>query len=278
MSPDDQLDVAPGLADAVRRAYVRPVGEAVATRQVSAIVAAAGAGAEPADRRPRGRVWRSALSLAAATLVLPAGLATAGVSLPDALERPYRAVGITLPHQSARPESPSSLPVVPARPPSAHKIDEPTRPTVPSTRRPAAGSEGRTDLADPPSEVHGSRDRAAPRSVGGAGGPGAASRRSSGSRRPATRQPSKGVKHGKPSASTSPRGSRTDRSRRHTTSGTRKPASDRRAQDTPSAQAPPAAAADRAPMPQSTSPMPKHRAAPSRSPRSARASRTVVSG
>jgi len=118
MSPDDPPDLDPALADAVRRAYVRPVDEVTARRHVSAIVAAAGE--EPVARRPRQRrrVWRPVLAAGAATLLLPAGLAVAGVELPNAVERPYRTVGIKLPHQtgSAPNSAPATRPVTPRGP------------------------------------------------------------------------------------------------------------------------------------------------------------------
>lgn len=108
MSLDDQPVIDPDLAAAVRRVYVRPVDEATAQRHVNAVVAAAteAAGGEtlvrrPGRRRPRARrrAWRSALAAGGAALLLPVGLAVAGVSLPSAVDDPYLAVGITLPHQ-----------------------------------------------------------------------------------------------------------------------------------------------------------------------------------
>lgn len=102
MERDDQPELDPALADAVRRAYVGPVGEGTAQRHLSAIVAASTADASTpiADRTPRRRAWWTAVAVGATTLLLPAGLAVAGVSLPDAVEQPYRAVGIQLPHQA----------------------------------------------------------------------------------------------------------------------------------------------------------------------------------
>src|SRR3954466_10135664 len=98
----DDHDVDPALAEAVRRTYVRPVDDDVAARHVTQIADAARAGGTPA--RPalragaRRRLWRPALAAAAAVLLLPVALATAGVELPDAVDAPYREVGIRLPH------------------------------------------------------------------------------------------------------------------------------------------------------------------------------------
>ena len=121
MSPDDQPDLDPALADAVRRAYVRPVDEVTATRHVSAMVAASGASEKPATApaRLRRRAWRPALAATAATLLLPVGLAAAGVTLPEAVEKPYEVVGISLPNQprDVRP-APAVTPLTPATTPS----------------------------------------------------------------------------------------------------------------------------------------------------------------
>ncbi len=125
MSRDDQPELDPALADAVRRAYVRPVDEGTAQRHVNAMIAAsAAAGDEPVARRsPRRRSWRVAVTATATTLLLPAGLALAGVSLPGAVEEPYRFVGITLPHQSPR---------TPAVPTPARTIPTPTTSPAPA--------------------------------------------------------------------------------------------------------------------------------------------------
>jgi len=121
VSPDDQPDLDPALADAVRRAYVRPVDEVTATRHVSAMVAASGASEKPATApaRLRRRAWRPALAATAATLLLPVGLAAAGVTLPEAVEKPYEVVGISLPNQprDVRP-APAVTPLTPATTPS----------------------------------------------------------------------------------------------------------------------------------------------------------------
>jgi len=132
VSPDDQPDLDPALADAVRRAYVRPVDEVTATRHVSAMVAASGASEKPATApaRLRRRAWRPALAATAATLLLPVGLAAAGVTLPEAVEKPYEVVGISLPNQprDVRP-APAVTPLTPA--------------TTPSTPAPSRSSDAR---------------------------------------------------------------------------------------------------------------------------------------
>ena len=93
------------LADVVRRAYSRPVDDATAGRHVAAIVEAARRSDHPpvAPRVParRRRLWRPALVAGAAALALPAGLATAGVSLPPAFTAPYDVVGVELPNQAS---------------------------------------------------------------------------------------------------------------------------------------------------------------------------------
>jgi hypothetical protein len=144
VSSDDQPNLAPALADAVRRAYVRPVDEGTAGRHMSAIVAAASAGGEPVARRSRHRrrVWRPILAAAAATLLLPVGLAVAGVSLPNALQQPYRAVGISLPHQTghaAPAPVPAMRPVTPHTPAVPPATATPARPAKQRARHPHAG-------------------------------------------------------------------------------------------------------------------------------------------
>lgn len=135
MPARDEPDLDPVLSDAVRRAYVRPVDEGTASRHVSAIIAAADAGAQPRARRPRRsrRLWRPALGVGAAVaLLLPVGLAAAGVSLPAAVERPYGVIGITLPNQHAdappavtTPRSPA--PSAPAATTTTARPQEPKR-------------------------------------------------------------------------------------------------------------------------------------------------------
>jgi hypothetical protein len=132
---DEHPDLDPVLADAVRRTYVRPVDEGTASRHVSAIVAAAAGCAAPTRqlRRPR-RAWRPVLGAGAvATLLLPVGLAAAGVALPAAVEKPYSVVGITLPHQSAEAPAP---PVTTPRP-----LTAPTRAPASTTAKPRNGSD-----------------------------------------------------------------------------------------------------------------------------------------
>ncbi len=152
MPTRDEPDLDPALADAVRRAYVRPVDEGTASRHLSAIVAAAETEAGtpvPARRTRRVRhAWRPILGVGAvATLLLPAGLAAAGVSLPRAVGKPYRAVGITLPNQ--KPDAPASAPTPAPRP-----VAPPTSATTPAApapppraprarRSPAAGEQRR---------------------------------------------------------------------------------------------------------------------------------------
>jgi hypothetical protein len=145
VSPGDQPQVDPDLADAVRRAYVRPVDHVTATRHLSAIMAAASAGGEYVARRSRvrRRAWRPIVAAAAATLLLPAGLAVAGVNLPDVVERPYRAVGLEVPHHTRPAAAPAMRTVAPVRTPTS-----PARPRP--AEQPARHSQAR----------HGQRDRA----------------------------------------------------------------------------------------------------------------------
>jgi len=155
VSPDDQHDLDPALAGAVRRAYVRPVDEITAQRHVSAIVAAAArAGDAPAQppRRVRRRVWQTVVATATTVLAVPVGMAAAGVTLPDAVTQPYRSIGIALPHQAreerSAPATPSVRPATttapqatsPAtagrRPHAAHGVSSTgTRPGAPTTPR-----------------------------------------------------------------------------------------------------------------------------------------------
>lgn len=166
MSPAKPPDIDPVLTDAVRRAYVRPVDEATAGRHVSAVVAAA-AHPEPPQAAGRiapsrrGRAWRPVLAAGAATLLLPVALAVAGVSLPEAIEEPFREVGITLPHQGHDSDR-SPAPVAPAvtqtiRPPVAI----PPAPSSPPRRGGAA--KGRD-----PGSAKGRDHRAVPRRPGAA--------------------------------------------------------------------------------------------------------------
>jgi hypothetical protein len=118
VSPVEEPELDPALADAVRRAYVQPVDQGTAARHVTAMASVAAA-QDPIVARSvvtwPGRIWRPALAGAAATVLLPAALAVAGVSLPRAIDRPYGALGIALPHQahsSGQRRTPSP-PVVP---------------------------------------------------------------------------------------------------------------------------------------------------------------------
>jgi hypothetical protein len=160
MPARDNPDLDPALADAVRRAYVRPVDGDTASRHVSAIVAAAGdASTQPLSRPQRRRrpSWPPVAAAAAAiTFLLPVGLAAAGVSLPSVVEDPYRAVGIRLPNQAKhapQQSAPAPWPVtagVPARTattsaPQAATTAAPPRAGEPGARRERApGSQGRS--------------------------------------------------------------------------------------------------------------------------------------
>jgi hypothetical protein len=182
--PDDQPPVDDALAAAVRRVYVRPVDERTASEHVSAIVAAAAepathAVAAPSARRRRG--WRVGLAAGAATLLLPVGLAAAGVTLPDAVEQPFKAVGIELPNQP-RPEPPAPAtpaarppaPRLPAVPPAAKPLApavpasaKPLAPARPAPSRPQSGR-GRASGAKPavkPAPPQSRRDRAPARAT-----------------------------------------------------------------------------------------------------------------
>lgn len=100
------------LEEAVRRAFVAPPAEETERRHLVAIAAAV----EEAKRRPapaspvsrRRTLARLAATGAAAALALPvalAGLAFAGVSLPDAADTAFESVGIDLPNQAADDEA-----------------------------------------------------------------------------------------------------------------------------------------------------------------------------
>jgi hypothetical protein len=136
---DHPPELDPAFSEAVHRTYVRPVDEHTAARHVAAmaqaareIEAPAHAGALAGRPRRRTRAWRPALATGLAVLGLPAGLAVAGVDLPDPVDAPYSVVGIDLPNQDERraPATPASD--TPSRLPAA---------TQPST--PAAPSQGR---------------------------------------------------------------------------------------------------------------------------------------
>ena len=91
--PHDDLD------DLIRRTYVRPVDEDVAARHLEAMDAAVRelvptpSVRAPAPRRRRA-LLRPAFATGRALVALPAGLAVAGVDLPDAVSAPYEAGGV----------------------------------------------------------------------------------------------------------------------------------------------------------------------------------------
>ena len=219
MAPDDQPELDPFLADAVRDVFVRPVDEVTARRHVSVIAAAARTGAEPVARRPRGRrrMWRPILAATAATLVLPVGLAVAGVSLPGAVERPYRAVGIELPHQTRDVHpAPARRPVTHRTPPTTSTTAEPAHPR-PAEQRPRRragdGQEGRAKRrgapVDPAGRQHKSR-RSSVRPAPGAGARQTGPRGATGiERKPPSRRPSARPRPARSNRPTSPRPPRT---------------------------------------------------------------------
>ncbi len=144
MSTDDQPDLDPQLAKAVRRAYVQPLDEATVTRHVSAISAAAAAEegelVRPSARSHR-RPWRAAAAGVAATLLLPVGLAVAGVSLPKVVSRPYDSIGVSLPHQAGDDATRATPHVSPRTPTTAGTTTSPV---------PRAGSQTATRAEDRP--------------------------------------------------------------------------------------------------------------------------------
>ena len=123
---------------------MRPIDGATARQHLNAIVAAAG---EPVSA-PRRRPWRALVAAAAAAFVLPAGLAVAGVSLPAAVERPYGAVGIALPHQQQATPTPA---------PVTRPIEPPATPSPTPTPEHRAGGK-----RQPPAGAHhGERSKSA---------------------------------------------------------------------------------------------------------------------
>jgi hypothetical protein len=105
---DNDTEVAAFLAD-VRATYVSEPEEAIASRHVAAIAheAALVLGrrtAQPSWRRTmRNRFLRPVATLGAATLaaiLATAGLAVAGVTLPDPAQNAFNKVGISLPNQA----------------------------------------------------------------------------------------------------------------------------------------------------------------------------------
>ena len=145
MLPDDQPEVDPALADAVRDTLVHPVDPATARRHLSAMVAAAEAGAQPAARRwrPRRPMWRTGLAAGAATLLLPAGLSFAGVPLPAIVEWPYHAIGFDLP--KSPPEATPRSPDAPATVPGSGSTATPTAAPSIERERPRAGERSAGD-------------------------------------------------------------------------------------------------------------------------------------
>jgi hypothetical protein len=142
----------------VRRSYVRPLDEDVAARHLTAIAAAAReqeasphALAPSRQRRRLGLAWRPALATGLAALVLPTGLAVAGVDLPDPVNAPFDAVGIELPNQS------SSVDAAPATPPAAVPASQGPRDAGPST------APGRTGETGPSTGERGDDRKDAPR-------------------------------------------------------------------------------------------------------------------
>ena len=147
MFSDDQPELDPALADAVRRAYVRPVDEATAAEHVTAMAAAATGSTAPVTARTTGRRrgWRLGLAAGVATLALPVGLAAAGVALPDVVERPFDAVGIQLPNQPAGAPQGSPAPAVPVPRPITPLIPAlPATPATPATGKPRTPAQSAT--------------------------------------------------------------------------------------------------------------------------------------
>ena len=109
------------FADAVRRSYEHPVDDATAKRHVTAMVRVAQEAADPpfaptpVPARRRRRALRPAFAAGLAALVLPAGLAVAGVQLPDAVNAPYDVVGVELPNQASDTAEERVPDAIPAR-------------------------------------------------------------------------------------------------------------------------------------------------------------------
>ena len=147
MSTDDQPDLDPQLAEAVRCAYMQPLDEATVTRHVSAISAAAAAEGElvrPLARSHR-RAWRAAAAGVVATLLLPVGLAVGGVSLPKVVSRPYDSIGVSLPHQANDEATPATPRVTPPTP---------TTPRTSTSPAPRAGNQPATRPENRPKAAH----------------------------------------------------------------------------------------------------------------------------
>jgi hypothetical protein len=110
---EDNSEVA-GFLDDVRTAYVRPPEEAVAARHLAAIAREAELVLDRRTPKPtrwrrimsRSPVLRPAAALGAATVtavLASAGLAAAGVDLPDPATAAFERAGITLPNQAGGP-------------------------------------------------------------------------------------------------------------------------------------------------------------------------------
>jgi hypothetical protein len=138
-------------------------------------------------------VWRPVLAAAAATLLLPVGLAVAGVSLPRAFEQPYRSVGVTLPHQTRDVPSPAKRPVTPPTPPTTRATTAPPRPAQKPARRPASGQgqrhrrKGQANPVDPAGRQDKPRGPRTPKPVTTAPGP----KKHGPNQRPSTLRPHK---------------------------------------------------------------------------------------
>ena len=130
-------DIPENFADAVRRSYEHPVDDATAERHVAAMVREAREVVAPpaapshASVRRRRRALRPALAAGVAALVLPGGLAVAGVNLPDAVKAPYDVVGIDLPNQASDTARDRVPEAVPARTTPGPAEDRPASPAVP---------------------------------------------------------------------------------------------------------------------------------------------------
>lgn len=199
MSTDDHPDLDPQLADAVRRAYVRPLDEATARRHVSAISAAAAAAEGQLVRPParsHRRPWRAVAAGVAATMLLPVGLAVAGVSLPKVVSRPYDSIGVSLPHQSSDDATRATPRVTPRTPTTPRTSTSPAASagSQPATRpedRPTAARKDRAGGSQTAPKAKTNQGQGTPASPGTAGKPATPSQRSGG-------QPGKRAKPARP--------------------------------------------------------------------------------
>ena len=123
-TPDDR-EVAAFLTE-IRNAYVTDPEEAVASRHLAAI--AREAELMQPRRTPKPAAWRrTMIRIAAATVAVvlgTAGLATAGVDLPDQASEAFEHVGITLPNQAGGGQSGEH-----ARSDEVHSVLEATPPS-----------------------------------------------------------------------------------------------------------------------------------------------------